>query len=84
MIVTGRNVTDQRTENIEGGAMALLDLALDVHFDLVHGYMTGTFDHDLCPSTAGTECEFPHHRKLAKLRFIARIMQAARTKSVTE
>ena len=41
------NIGNQGAQHIEWRSIANLDLFLDVHFDLVHGNVPGTFDHHL-------------------------------------
>src|SRR5579859_1583873 len=58
VVVAGCNVGDQGTKGVEGGFVAILDFFLDLLFDLVHGDVAGTFDHDLHVFLPGLLGEF--------------------------
>ena len=47
MVVSRRDVRYKRAENIEGSAIAKLNLFVDLLLDLVHGHVTGALDHPL-------------------------------------
>ena len=84
MVVTGSNVSDQRTEHIEGCLVALLHLLFDVALDLVQGHVTGTFDHQLHVVLPGAAGQFAQGLQLSQLSSIRGIVLATRTQGITQ
>jgi len=83
VVITGRDVGDQRTENIEGCLTALLHLLFDVELDLVQRDVTGTFDNDLnvmLPRAAG---QFTQGLQLSQLSGVRGVVLTARTQGST-
>ncbi len=58
VIVAGGNIGGEGAEGVEGGFMAPVELVVHVLLDHVHGYVAGTFAHDLDAAIPGAFGEF--------------------------
>ena len=84
VIVSGSDISNERSQNIEWSAHA--DRLLDLHvcFDLVHRHVAGAFHHYLnvlCPCALSKLTE---SYELFDLAYIARVSKTARTASVAQ
>ena len=84
MVETRCDVCDERAEGIEGCAVALLDLAVHVLPNLVHGHMAGTFDKCLHAMIPRTRHQLTHGVELGKLGGIIGIVGRTGTEAVTQ
>ena len=84
VIVTGRDVGNERAERIKRGLFADLKLLAHVLFDEMHRDVAGTFDHYLhvvLPSNVG---QFAQRLQFGELRSVIGIGRAPRPKPVAE
>src|SRR5277367_3384074 len=84
VVVTWRDVRDERAERIERRFVAQLVLFLHLHLDLIERNMSRTFDHHLHIIFPSFFREFAENAQLGKLCFVARIREAAGTQPVAE
>src|SRR5262249_29469140 len=84
VVVAGRDVSDKRTERVEGRAEAIFDLLIDLLLDLVERDMPGAFNHYLNVALPSLGGKFAERLEFGKLGFIAGIRNAARAEAVTE
>ena len=84
VVVAGCDVRDERAEGVEGSLVALLDLALHVLGNLVHGHVARALDEGLHALGPGSGNEFAHRVEFGKLRRIVRIVDGTRSEAVAE
>jgi hypothetical protein len=84
VVVAGKGVGHERTENVERRVVADLLLALHVPGDLVEGDVAGTLDHGLHARRPRALHELAERRELGELRGVARVGEAARAEPVAE
>jgi hypothetical protein len=75
VIVSRRNVADDRSENVKRSTVTDFDLPLDVHFDLIDGNVAGTLDHHLAaefPTPLGKSTHYVEFRKLSGVRCVVK------------
>ena len=83
MVVSGRDVGDEGSENVERGPVAEPLLELYVHGDLVQGDVSRAFHHVLDACGPGALDEMPEGHELGDLRLIGRIIDASGPESVS-
>ena len=84
VIVAGGDVRNQRTEHVEGRAMAEAFLQLDVGLDLVEGDMARPFDHDLDAGVPGALGEFAEDDQFVDLGAVGGVSQTTGAETVTQ
>ena len=84
MVVAGGEVGHQRAEDVERGAVAGLDLALDVHLDLVHRDVPGALDHHLRAALLPAAGELAKDVELGKLGVVAGVGERAGPEAVAQ
>ena len=84
VIVARRDVDHERPECVERRAVTDLLHSLDVHLDLLHGYVPRPLDHHLDIACPGPPSQLTQRVELRKLGTIARVVQAAGPQRVAE
>src|SRR5438045_3297263 len=84
VIVARRDIGYKRPQRIEGRLMADLSLLCDLHLDLIHRYVAGTFDHHLNVILPSLASQFSKRLELGKLCSIACVGHATGTETVSE
>src|SRR5215831_10042300 len=84
VIVTGRDIGDQRTQRVEGRLVAHLALLDDLELDLVHRNVAGALNHHLDIVFPGFLGELAQGFQLGELGFIAGIGDAAGTQTIAQ
>ena len=84
MVVAGGDVGDDGTEGVEGGLVALLQLALHILTDFMHGHMARTLDEGLHILLPGTHHEFTHGVEFGKLGGIVGIGRTTGAQTVAQ
>ncbi len=84
VVVAGRDVGDERPQHVERGLVALLDLALDVHGDLVERHVPRPLHHHLHVLLPGLARQVAEGPELRELRGVAGVGQAAGTQAVAQ
>ena len=84
VIVSGRDVGNQRAKRIERRCIAVFDFFIHLLFDLIHGNVPRPFDHDLDIVFPGFLRQLAQSLKLGKLGFVAGVGDAARPQAVAE
>ncbi len=84
VVVARRDIGDQRTERIERRFVAQIVFFFHLQLDLVERDVPGAFDHHLHIIFPGLFGEFAENAQFGKLRFVARVREAAWAQSVAE
>ena len=84
MIVARSDIGNNRSEGVEWCLVALLQLALHVLLDFMHGHMTGTLDKGLHILFPGTNHQLAHGVELGKLGSIVGIGCATRAQTIAQ
>ena len=84
VVVAGRDVGDQRSERVERGVVAGLDLALHILLDLVQGHVSGTFDEGLHILGPGASDQFAQSVEFGELGLVIGVGNAAGAQTVAE
>ena len=84
VIVAGRDVGDQRPQDVEGRAVADLLLPLHVHLDLIERHVARPFDDDLHVPRPGALRQLAQRLQLGELRLVAGVDERARAQAVAE
>ena len=78
VVIAGKDVGHQGSEDVKRRAMAKLALKLHVVFDLIERHMAGPFDHHLHALGPGALGQFAERGEFAKLGFIGGVGQIRR------
>jgi len=84
VVVAGRDVGDERSEDVEWGTVAYLLLKLHVFFDLVERDVAGALDDDLAALIPGAPGQLAECTELSQLGFVGGIGEAAGPQTVAE
>ncbi|MNN55766.1 hypothetical protein D3C81_1706570 [compost metagenome] len=84
VVISRSDIGDQRAEDVKRRFVTILLFQLHVAFDLVHRYVTRSFDHHLYIFLPRFERQFAQHFQLAQLRRIARIIETSGAQTVAE
>ena len=84
MVITRRDVGDERTERIERSTVALLYLPVHILPDLLHGHMARSFDESLHVVLPSPLYQLTHRVELGKLGRIIGVVYASGTKAVAQ
>ncbi len=84
MVIAGRDIGGQRTEGVEGGFIAQLELFRHVAADHMHRHVARTFNHYLNIIFPGNTGQFTQGTQFGKLRFIVGILNRTRTQAIAQ
>ena len=84
VVITGSNISNERTEDIERSVMADTFLELHISLDLIHSHMTGTLDHYLNVLSPCAFSERTQFDELRDLTSISSVIDTTWTECITE
>ena len=84
MIVTGSDIGYQRSQGIEGSFPAVFQLQVHIFLDLLHGYMSRTFDDRLYIVFPGSLAEFAQCLQFFDLSRVVGIGDTTGTQAVSQ
>jgi hypothetical protein len=84
VVVAGGHVGRERTEGVERGLVADLELTVHVLLDEVHRDVAGALDHDLDVVLPGHLGQLAEGVELGELRFVVGVGVGAATETITE
>ena len=74
VVVTGRDIGGQRSQRVEGGFAAMLELQFHVFLDHLHRHVARAFDHDLNVVFPGDLGEFSQGLELSELSLVVGVI----------
>ena len=84
VVVAGRDVGHERTQRVERGFAARLQLLVDVDLDLVQRHVAGAFDHHLAAARPGDLGQLAQRLQLGELRAVVGVGDGAGAQAVAE
>ena len=84
VVIARRNVGGEGAKRVEGGLVTFLQLLVHIDFDLVHGHMTGAFDHHLTALFPGDFGQFAKGFEFGKLRGVIGVINGAGAQAIAE
>ena len=84
VVVAGSDVGGERSERVEGGFVAPLELLLHVFLDEVQGDVAGAFVHDLAALGPGSGRKFSLDLEFGELGVVVGVGDGAGTEAVTD